>query len=267
MKDIFQGPGTPFTADDFSAAITTITGAAPTQDQRATLWAILKVESRGFGFQTDRRPKILYERHIFHKRTGGVHSAAHPSISNKAAGGYIGGSAEYTRLKAAMALDRIAALESASWGLGQVMGFNAGEIGYADVDDMVADFVAGEGRQLHGCAAFIAGKSGLRSAFLKKDWDRIAFFYNGSGYAAKGYHTKIEAAYKEYVAKGVPDAEVRAVQACLVYLGYDPKGIDGSLGPGTRVAIQKFGAAMKPPAPAGTPPETLYPAIKKEAGF
>lgn len=266
MKDIFQGPGTPFMAADFDAAISTITGAVPTQDHRATLWAVLKVESRGFGFQTDRRPKILYERHIFHKRTGGVHSAAHPSISNKVAGGYVGGSAEYTRLKAAMALDRAAALESASWGLGQVMGFNAASVGYADVDEMVAAFVAGERQQLLGCAAFIAGKSGLRSAFVKKDWDKIAFFYNGSGYAAKGYHTKIAAAYAGYVANGVPDAEVRGIQACLVYLGYDPKGVDGSLGPGTRAAIQKFGAAMKPPAPAGTPPASLYPAIRAAAG-
>jgi len=267
MKDIFQGPGTPFTAADFDEAVTAITGAAPTKDHRATLWAVLKVESRGFGFQTDRRPKILYERHVFHKRTGGVHSAAHPSISNKVAGGYIGGSAEYTRLKAAMALDRVAALESASWGLGQVMGFNAGAVGYADVDEMIADFVGGERAQLLGCAAFIAGKSALRKAFLAKDWDRIAFFYNGAGYAAKGYHTKIAAAYAGYVAKGVPDAEVRGIQACLVYLGYDPKGVDGALGNGTIKAIQAFGAAMKPPAPAGAPPATLYPAIRKAAGF
>jgi len=55
-----------------------------------------------------------------------------------------------------MALDNQAALESASWGLGQVMGFNATGLGYADVDDMVQQFCAGEDAQLVGVTRFIA---------------------------------------------------------------------------------------------------------------
>ena len=50
-------------------------------DQTA-LWSLLTVETRGFGFLTDRRPKILFERHIFHKHTGGRFSAGHPNISS-----------------------------------------------------------------------------------------------------------------------------------------------------------------------------------------
>ena len=79
-------------------------------------WAVMS-ESRGFGFLSDRRPKILFERHIFHKRTGGKFSAKHPDISNRNAGGYgAGGGHQYVRLEKAIKLDRKAALESASWG-------------------------------------------------------------------------------------------------------------------------------------------------------
>ncbi|NJM92326.1 MAG: N-acetylmuramidase family protein [Rhodospirillaceae bacterium] len=73
----------------------------------------------------NRRPKILFERHIFHQRTNGKFDATHPDISHPKWGEYGKASAQYDRLGRAMALDRQAALESASWGLPQVMGFNA----------------------------------------------------------------------------------------------------------------------------------------------
>ena len=37
----------------------------------AELLAVLAVESRTCGFLPDRRPIILFERHVFHRRTGG----------------------------------------------------------------------------------------------------------------------------------------------------------------------------------------------------
>lgn len=30
------------------------------------VWSVLSVETKGFGFLSDRRPQILFERHIFH---------------------------------------------------------------------------------------------------------------------------------------------------------------------------------------------------------
>ncbi|MBD8655693.1 DUF3380 domain-containing protein [Oxalobacteraceae sp. CFBP 13730] len=92
---------------------------------QAALWSLLTVETRGFGFLPDWRPKILFERHIFHKRTGGRFGAGHPNISSPAGKRYLGDAAEYDRLAQAIELDRDAALESALWALGQVMGFNA----------------------------------------------------------------------------------------------------------------------------------------------
>src|SRR5215469_7380847 len=35
----------------------------------AELWTVLQVETRGCGFLVDRRPVILFERHVFHAQT------------------------------------------------------------------------------------------------------------------------------------------------------------------------------------------------------
>ncbi|HEX9955516.1 MAG TPA: N-acetylmuramidase domain-containing protein [Allosphingosinicella sp.] len=114
MAMAFTGAGAPISEGGFASA------SRKLGNGRAALWALLAVETKGFGFLPDRRPKILFERHIFHRRTGGRFSEAHPDISNSRSGGYLGGADEYRRLERAMRLDRDAALESASWGLGQI---------------------------------------------------------------------------------------------------------------------------------------------------
>lgn len=119
------------------------------------LWAVLTVETRGFGFLPDRRPVILFERHIFHSRTAGRFDATAPDISSKNSGGYIGGAGEYKRLEAAITLNltrsgRRAALESTSWGLGQIMGFNHASAGFQTVEEMVAAMTTSEEAQLQG---------------------------------------------------------------------------------------------------------------------
>ena len=150
----------------------------------------------------DRRPKILFERHIFHKRTKGRYSAAHPDISSSASGGYQGDAAEYERLERAIKLDRKAALESVSWGLGQIMGFNAVKLGYLDAEDMVKKFIEGEDQQLDGSRRFIMNNAALESAFQNKNWTKVAFFYNGAAYAKNAYHTKLEHYCELYTIKG-----------------------------------------------------------------
>jgi hypothetical protein len=234
MIDIFQGTGAPITQGGFDAAASRL-GV----NDLASLWSLLSVETRGFGYLPDRRPKILFERHIFHARTGGRFSAANPDISNSARGGYLGGAAEYQRLKRAMVLDRKSALESASWGLGQVMGFNASKLEYETADAMVDAFKQSEDKQLDGCAAFISATGALLNAFRQRNWARVAFFYNGQNYAANGYDQKLRDAHARYQQE-LPDIEVRAAQARLAYLGFDPRGIDGVIGPGTRIAVRAF---------------------------
>jgi hypothetical protein len=247
----FVGAAGPLTKTAVDAAIAALGTDA------AGLWSLITVETRGCGFLADRRPQILFERHVFHKRTAGRFSAAAPDISNAERGGYLGGAKEYQRLAKAMALDRQAAVESASWGIGQIMGFNAAQLDYAGADDMIQRFCGGEDAQLDGICRFISKYPGLSAAFAAKNWDRVAFYYNGSAYKEKGYHLKLQQYDDFYSTNAPPDLEVRAAQLRLLFAGFDPNGIDGVIGPGTTRAVSAFQRANGLTATGRLDPPTL----------
>src|SRR5205807_9776763 len=101
----------------------------------AELWSGESVELKGFVYLTDRRPQILYERHIFSKRTYRQLDASNPDISNPQPGGYgATGGHQYDLLQAAIDLDRTEALESASWDIGQLMGLHCGQACFDEVE-------------------------------------------------------------------------------------------------------------------------------------
>src|SRR5262249_14655771 len=188
----------------------------------------------------DRRPVILFERHVFSRETNHAFDAAHPDISNPQAGGYgAGGAAQYERLQRALALDRRAALHSASWGIGQLMGFNAQIAGYADVEAMVAAMTVSESEQLLGMAGEIIHNQ-LDRALRGHDWTTFARGYNGPAYAKNSYDTRLAAAHQKYVLGPLPDLVIRAAQIYLTYLGYHPGPIDGVTGRFTRSALNEF---------------------------
>jgi hypothetical protein len=259
MMDTFLG----------KAGILTQRGIDRTVEQLAidlpTLWALLTVETRGFGYLPDRRPKILFERHIFHRRTNGRFSAAHPDISSPQSGGYLGEAAEYPRLEQALRLDRQAAFESASWGLGQIMGFNASALGYIGAEAMVGSFLESEDAQLDGVLRFIHNNPPLEKALNANDWARVAFFYNGQNFAKNQYDAKLSRFFDLYRLRGTPSIELRAAQARLSYLGFDPRGVDGVLGDGTRAALLAFQQASGI-ARSGEPDSGTLDALRTMAG-
>jgi hypothetical protein len=120
------------------------------------------------------------------------------------------------------------------------MGFNASGLGYAGAEDMISLFRDSEDEQLEAAVRFITNNRALRVAFENRRWDRVAFFYNGSNFARNDYHTKLARFHELYEARGVPSVAVRAAQARLAYLGFDPRGIDGRGGPGTSRAVSAF---------------------------
>lgn len=231
--DEFLGTAEPLNTDGFDAVI------ADLAIEPAALWSVVMVETKGFGFLPDRRPKILFERHIFHKLTKGQFGATHPDISHPDWGGYGRESAQYDRLAQAMKLNRQAALESVSWGLPQIMGFNAVEIGYASAEDMITQFKKGESAQLEGMAKFLKTNKLVR-ALNDKAWATLARHYNGPDFATNRWDTKLGEFYTKFIDKGLPDIDLRADQIRLIYLGFDPKGVDGVLGNGTRTALSAF---------------------------
>src|SRR5215472_312821 len=104
---------------------------------KADVWTVFSVETAGCGFLASRKPPILYERHIFSRLTGGKFDDG--DISSPKPGGYGPlGEPQYGRLERAMALDCEAALQSCSWGLGQIMGSNHTMVGFAEIHPMVA---------------------------------------------------------------------------------------------------------------------------------
>jgi hypothetical protein len=205
----------------------------------AELWAVIDVETYGYGFISDRRPLILFERHKFHSFTGGKYDDSHPDISHPNWGGYgAGGAHQYERLARAVQLDRDAALRSASWGIGQVMGFNFKVAGFTNVEKMVAAMIESESKQLGAMANFIADKK-LHKALQTRNWASFALGYNGADYAKNKYDTRLAAAY-ERRRLILPDLKVRAAQIYLTFLKYDPKGIDGLPGRGMSAALKAF---------------------------
>jgi hypothetical protein len=229
----FQGAGLVLDAGGIAAACDTLSVHA------AELWAILTVETRGCGFLSDRRPLILFERHYFSRLTKRRFDAQSPDISNKQWGGYSGGTREYERLGRAVKLDRTAALRSASWGLGQVMGENFKAAGFPDVEPMVAAFVESENAQLEGMARFIAA-IGADKHLRAHNWPAFAAAYNGPAYAQNSYDERLRAAHQKYVTGALPDLNIRAIQAYLVYLDLNPGPVDGVVGRFTRSALRMF---------------------------
>jgi hypothetical protein len=233
MGNEFLGQALPLTDAGFRTVCERV------RAQPAQIWAVLTVETLGFGFLGDRRPRILFERHIFHARTSGRWAEKHPDLSNPRAGGYAGGRAEYDRLERAIALDRDAALCSASWGIGQVMGFNHREAGYPSVDTLVAAMTQDEDAQLTAMACFIQS-SGCEPSLRARDWREFARRYNGPAYERNQYDRRLEAAHARFCVGPLPDLTLRAAQAYLSFLGYDPGPIDGVVGRRTRSALAQF---------------------------
>ena len=161
------------------------------------------VESKESGFLASGRPVILFERHKFYqalkrkltKDKLNYYATTQTDIVNIKAGGYLGLEREWDRLNRAKSIDAEAALESASWGLGQVMGFNAKTIGYTNVFQMVEEFTTSEKNQVEGMLKFCRATPVLYKALKAKDFPNIARYYNGPNYAINRYDLKLKEAY------------------------------------------------------------------------
>ncbi|QMV32639.1 endolysin [Ralstonia phage Cimandef] len=185
------------TADDYARAATAL--GVPV----AAVKAVTEVESNGKGFLPDGRPLILFERHIMrrqlvaagHAMDAARYNLTDPNIVNSKPGGYVGGAGEWDRLARAIEINRPAALESASWGLFQIMGFHWKLLGFASVQAFVNAMYTSEGAQLDAFVAFVKANPNLLRALRAKNWPDFARGYNGPNFAANKYDTKLAAAY------------------------------------------------------------------------
>lgn len=180
----------------------------------AAVYALNEVESQGRGFLDNGKPVILYERHIMYRqlqvprapeddqeqlrqRAEDLAKQA-PALVNPKAGGYIGGTSEHQRLAQARQIDEVAALESASWGAFQVMGFHWKRLGYTSVHDFVAAMVKSEADQLEAFVRFIETDASLLKALKGLKWATVAKLYNGPDYQRNLYDVKLERAFERH---------------------------------------------------------------------
>ncbi|RJG44046.1 N-acetylmuramidase family protein [Mesorhizobium sp. DCY119] len=191
-----------------------ISAVAKTLDiEPAALLAIAEVESAGKAYalvKGRKEPMIRFEGHYFDRRLSPDNraKARAQKLSSPAAGGVPNPKTQEARwrmLERAAAIDRKAAYESVSWGLGQVMGTHWAWLGFANVEALVRQARSGVAGQTRLMERYIE-KSGLVPAIRRHDWDAFARGYNGPDYKRHAYHTKIAAAYKRYRASETANA-------------------------------------------------------------
>lgn len=163
----------------------------------AAIKAVAEVESRGDGFDSQDRPKILFERHKFAKYTKGKYVTTHPGICNWKAGGYGKEAAQYGRFSEAFMLDPTAAMLSASWGKFQVMGFNFAICGFKSVGEFVDAMKESEGKHLDAFVEYVHHNS-LADELQNLKWAAFAKGYNGADYKKNNYDTKMANAYAKH---------------------------------------------------------------------
>lgn len=172
----------------------------------AAVKAVATVESNGGGFLSDGRVKVQYEPHVMYQRLklnlgqqrADKELAAHPDLVATKAGSYQSLDKEDKDMdRAANTIDRTSALESASWGAFQIMGYHWKTLGYPSLQAFINEQYSAGG-QLQTFVKFILADSRLVRALRAKDWKTFAFIYNGRNYAANRYDTKLAAAYKQF---------------------------------------------------------------------
>ena len=174
------------------------------------IYAIVTTESNGaFTWKGGQIP-ILYERHWlyrFYKKEHGEEAAdkmakRYPKLINKRSGGYGKFSKQYRKLaKSIILFGAEMAHLSTSFGAFQIMGFNYEVCGYSSAVAMSYAYHNDPHReQIIGFIEFCKNyKDGeLLKAIEAKNWDRVAYYYNGSAYKKNRYGAKLRGAYAGY---------------------------------------------------------------------
>lgn len=174
----------------------------------ATLKAVIDVEAKSDGFDEQGRPTILFERHKMWKYLGEANyftkrdqlNDIFPDICDESSGAYNVRS-QYEKMAVAEVLHWDAAHMSASWGLGQVMGFNWEGIGYPSLKAFIDAMYESEAKQLDAMCRYIKVNY-LVDELQRHDWAGFAKGYNGSNYYINKYDTKLATAYTKAKREG-----------------------------------------------------------------
>lgn len=153
--------------------------------------AVATVESGGAAFDSQGRPKILYERHLFHRLTAGKYSVS--PFSNPAYGGY--GEDSWIKLTYACGKNPSAAFSSCSWGRFQVLGSHWRKLGYASPFELAHSTVLSEAAHyellVRYCEKFNLIQAIRALSNNPETCRQFAELYNGPAYERNSYHRKL----------------------------------------------------------------------------
>lgn len=174
----------------------------------AVLKAVIEVECKGSGFNSDGTPVILYERHKFYEGLRAINWITkskewyqkYPDLCNPKSGGYGKYSEQHGKLTRAATLNREVALESCSWGMGQVMGYHWRKLGYESLQTFINAMYKSEYEQVNALCLYIV-KFGLIKYIDDLNWAGFAKAYNGVAYKKNNYDVKLRDAYKKFGGK------------------------------------------------------------------
>ncbi len=229
------------------------------------LAAVALVESGGAALTSVNNrlePLIRFEGHYFDRRLNtaqkakaralGLASPIAGAVKNPA-----GQTARWHMLDQAAAISSDAAFESASYGIGQVMGAHWRWLGYPSVQALVDEARSGIDGQMRLMEKYIE-KSGLTDALRRKDWSAFAKGYNGPGYRSNAYDRKLADTYVRLknalikisprtppiqksilLKRGMRGAAILDMQQMLSANGYATPA-DGVYGAGTEYSVRHF---------------------------
>lgn len=169
--------------------------------ETATIKAVVAIEAgtQMKGFWAPGVPVINFDRKMYARFRSKAQSKAGAKGEHVPPGltGYA--LREWTQLINARKVNAEGANLGTFWGMFQIGGFNYRKCGCESVDEFVRLMAYSELEQLELFAAFITN-GGMLADLRNKNWAGFSRKYNGPGYARRGYHIKMAAAYKKYKA-------------------------------------------------------------------
>ncbi len=147
--------------------------------------SVLHVESSGYGFSAHTGKIIIrFEPHHFLQSAKVTIPDLHAVQQD-----------EWTAFDSAFKIDPVKAMINTSWGIGQIMGWNAAACGYKSPGQMVDNFKISEFYQISGMLMFIKSNPGMFRALKELNWPAFAARYNGPAYKENDYDNKLKRAY------------------------------------------------------------------------
>ncbi|MFA5849933.1 MAG: N-acetylmuramidase domain-containing protein [Bacteroidales bacterium] len=168
----------------------------------AALMAFIGVETGGHGFDFVTGKIIIQFEPVWFRKKSPYTPSGKWTLN-----GVERQKAEWEAFNEVYMYNRVAAMESTSIGLGQIMGFHYARLGYKTVGQMWDDAKRGLDRQVWQMVQFILTDLRLLKALREKNWHKVATYYNGAKYKEMAiklgrtpYNISMEQEYLKYAA-------------------------------------------------------------------